>query len=168
LAAQVRLASHGRLMNATPLIVLCDPTGSVSEDGDRGPLWSTDCRPTGSLKGLCAELLMAGWPLSTMLKLPGVDEPERFSDIYKREVGHLPKHVRGIDKGWATSHRRCDSAFQVFDLDQAMRITLDKPRGFPRVCARAIPRTRSSENASRTGTRCTSAQWGHLILRVLF
>jgi hypothetical protein len=76
----------------TPLLVLCDPTGSFNEDGSRGPLWSSDCRPASTLKGLCAELLMAGWGLETMLKLPDADEPERFSDVYKREFGHLPKN----------------------------------------------------------------------------
>jgi hypothetical protein len=76
----------------TPLIVLHDPFGGITDTGERGPLWSSDCRPASTLKGLCAELLMAGWGLHTMLKLPGDDEPIRFSDLYKKQFGRLPKN----------------------------------------------------------------------------
>jgi hypothetical protein len=74
------------------LLVLYDPRGGITDAGERGPLWSSDCRPAPTLKALPGELLMAGWPLSEMLKLPGEDEPERFSDVYKREFGKLPKN----------------------------------------------------------------------------
>ena len=72
---------------STPLLVLYDEHGGITDAGDRGPLWSSDCRPATSLKGLCAELLQAGWPLSVMLQLPGGVEPEQFIDVYKREFG---------------------------------------------------------------------------------
>jgi hypothetical protein len=41
---------------------------------------------------------MASWPLSTMLKLPDADEPERFSDVYKREFGKLPKNFAAFQR----------------------------------------------------------------------
>jgi hypothetical protein len=83
----------------TPLLVLHDPFGAVRDDGTYGPLWSSDCRPATSLKGLCAELLQAGWPLSEMLKLPGEDGPIRFSDLYKREHdGKLPKNFAAFQR----------------------------------------------------------------------
>jgi hypothetical protein len=94
----------------TPLIVLCDPTGSFNEDGSRGPLWSSDCRPASTLKGLCAELLMAGWPLSTMLLLPGDDdEPVRFSDLYKKECGQLPKNFAKFQREAAMRHHTANA-----------------------------------------------------------
>jgi hypothetical protein len=77
----------------TPLLVLYDAHGGITDTGERGPLWSSDCRPASTLKGLCAELLTAGWPLHTMLKLPNADEPQRFSDVYKQQFeGKLPKN----------------------------------------------------------------------------
>ena len=82
----------------TPLLVLYDPHGGITDTGERGPLWSSDCRPAPTLKALCGELLQAGWPLSTMLKLPNADEPERFSDVYKREFGHLPKNFDNFQR----------------------------------------------------------------------
>jgi hypothetical protein len=94
----------------TPLIVLCDPTGSFNEDGTRGPLWSSDCRPAATLKGLCAELLQAGWPLSTMLKLPNAEEPERFSDVYKREFGYLPKNFAKFQRAAKVAHHLANAA----------------------------------------------------------
>src|SRR4051794_32085493 len=94
----------------TPLIVLCDPLGAVNEDGTRGPLWSSDCRPASTLKGLCIELLVAGWPLSEMIQLPGAEEPERFSDIYKREVGHLPKRFAPFQRAAKVGHQLANAA----------------------------------------------------------
>jgi hypothetical protein len=94
----------------TPLLVFCDPTGSFNEDGTRGPLRSSDCRPATSLKGLCGELLMAGWPLHEMLRLPGADEPERFSDVYKREFGRLPKNFERHQREAKIQKRLQDNA----------------------------------------------------------
>jgi hypothetical protein len=82
-------------VNTPPLLVLYDAKGGITDTGDRGPLWSSDCRPASTLKGLCAELLQAGWPLSTMLKLPDDDDPVRFSDVYKKEFGRLPGRAFG-------------------------------------------------------------------------
>jgi hypothetical protein len=72
--------------------------------------WSSDCRPAATLKGLCAELLMAGWPLHTMLKLPDDDEPVRFSDLYKREFGHLPKNFEKFQRAAKASHQLANAA----------------------------------------------------------
>jgi hypothetical protein len=84
---------------STPLIVLYDAQGGINEDGSRGPLWSSDCRPASTLKGLCAELLMAGWPLETMLKLPDDDEPVRFYELYRKEFdGRLPKNFEKFQR----------------------------------------------------------------------
>ena len=75
-----------------PLLVLYDPHGS----GERGPLWSSDCRPAPTLKALCGELLMAGWPLSTMLKLPNADEPELQRRVQTRVWQVAQSSVREI------------------------------------------------------------------------
>jgi hypothetical protein len=81
------------------LLVLYDPHGGITDTGERGPLWSSDCRPAPTLKALLGELLMAGWPLSEMLKLPGEDEPIRFSDLYKKEVGTSgPKNLAAFQR----------------------------------------------------------------------
>lgn len=94
----------------TPLIVLHDPFGAVRDDGTYGPLWSSDCRPAPTLKGLCGELLQAGWPLSEMLKLPGEDEPIRFSELYKKEYGHLPKNFDKFARSAKMAHITANAA----------------------------------------------------------
>ena len=53
-------ASQARQVNTTPLLVLSDAHGGITDTGERGPLWSSDCRPAATLKGLCGELLQAG------------------------------------------------------------------------------------------------------------
>jgi hypothetical protein len=94
----------------TPLLVLCDPIGSFNEDGSRGPLWSSDCRPAPTLKGLLAELLQAGWPLHIMLRLPDDDEPVRFYDLYKKEYGQLPKNFAKFQREAAMRHHTANAA----------------------------------------------------------
>ena len=93
----------------TPLLVLHDEKGGITDTGERGPLWSSDCRPASTLKGLCAELLMAGWPLSTMLLLPGDDEPVRFYDLYKKEYGQLPKNFAKFQREAAMRHHTANA-----------------------------------------------------------
>jgi hypothetical protein len=90
--------------------VLYDDKGGITDTGERGPLWSSDCRPASTLKGLCAELLQAGWPLSTMLRLPGDDDPVRFSDIYKKEYGQLPKNFAKFRREAAMRHHTANAA----------------------------------------------------------
>jgi hypothetical protein len=97
-------------VNTTPLIVLYDAKGGITDTGDRGPLWSSNCRPASTLKGLCAELLQAGWPLSTMLRLPGEDDPVRFSDIYKKEYGQLPKNFAKFQHAAKVAHQTANAA----------------------------------------------------------
>ena len=90
------------------LLVLYDPRGGITDAGERGPLWSSDCRPAPTLKALLGELLMAGWPLSEMLKLPGEDEPVRFSELYKKEFGQAPEATSTSSRAqqrWRTSQR---------------------------------------------------------------
>jgi hypothetical protein len=94
----------------TPLLVLYDPHGGITDTGERGPLWSSDCRPAPTLKALCGELLQAGWPLSTMLKLPNADEPERFSDVYKREFGQLSKNFDKFTHAAKVAHQLANAA----------------------------------------------------------
>jgi hypothetical protein len=94
----------------TPLIVLYDPLGDITDTGERGPLWSSDCRPAPTLKALCGELLMAGWPLSEMLQLPGEDEPVRFSDLYKKEFGQLPKNFDKFQRAAKVAHQLANAA----------------------------------------------------------
>jgi hypothetical protein len=94
----------------TPLLVLHDPFGAVRDDGTDGPLWSSDCRPAPTLKALCGELLMAGWPLSTMLKLPDEEEPVRFSDLYKKEFGQLPKNFDKFARAAKMAHLTANAA----------------------------------------------------------
>jgi hypothetical protein len=92
------------------LLVLYDPHRGITDTGERGPLWSSDCRPAPTLKALLGELLMAGWPLSEMLKLPGEDEPIRFSDLYKKEFGHLPKHFDKFARAAKMAHLTANAA----------------------------------------------------------
>lgn len=94
----------------TPLLVLYDAHGGITDTGERGPLWSSDCRPAPTLKALCGELLMAGWPLSIMLRLPGSEEPEQFSDVYKREFGHLPKNFDRHQRAAKVAHQLANAA----------------------------------------------------------
>ena len=94
----------------TPLIVLYDAHGGITDTGERGPLWSSDCRPAPTLKALCGELLMAGWPLSTMLKLPDDGEPIMFSDLYKKEFGQLPKNFDRHQRAAKVAHQLANAA----------------------------------------------------------
>jgi hypothetical protein len=97
-------------VNTTPLIVLYDAKGGITDTGERGPLWSSDCRPAPTLKALCGELLQAGWPLSTMLKLPDDDEPVRFYDLYKKEYGQLPKNFAKFQRAAQIAHQTANAA----------------------------------------------------------
>jgi hypothetical protein len=84
---------------STPLLVLYDPRGRVADDGTFAPLWSSDCRPAPTLKELCGELLMAGWPLSVLLKLPGEEEPTTLLALYKAQhEGRLPKNFAAFQR----------------------------------------------------------------------
>jgi hypothetical protein len=76
--------------------VLVDPTGYVDpETGKRRELWSSDCPPADSLAGLAANLIQAGWTISTMLKLPNEDEEILLGDLYFREFGrHVKNHAQ--------------------------------------------------------------------------
>jgi hypothetical protein len=92
------------------LLVLYDPRGGITDAGERGPLWSSDCRPAPTLKALLGELLMAGWPLSEMLKLPGEDEPVRFSELYKKECGKLPNNFDKFARAAKMAHLTANAA----------------------------------------------------------
>ena len=53
---------------------------------------------------------MAGWPLSTMLKLPDEEEPVRFSDLYKKEFGQLPKNFDKFARAAKMAHLTANAA----------------------------------------------------------
>ena len=53
---------------------------------------------------------MTGWPLHIMLKLPDTDEPIRFSDLYKKEFGHLPKNFDRHQRAAKASHQLANAA----------------------------------------------------------
>jgi hypothetical protein len=83
-------------MSNPPLQIYYDPVGHFDPDtGERGPRWSaSDAHsPARTLKHMTEVLLETGWSLSTLVRVPGEEEPMMLSALYKAQHdGKLPKN----------------------------------------------------------------------------
>ena len=84
------------------LQIYYDPVGYFDPDtGERSPLWSaSDAHsPAHTLKHMTEVLLETGWSLSTLVRVPGEEEPMMLSALYKAQHdGKLPKNFAAFQR----------------------------------------------------------------------
>jgi hypothetical protein len=88
-------------MNA-PLQIYYSPDGYFDpETGERSPLWSaSDAHsPARTLKQMTEVLLETGWSLSTLVRVPGEEEPIMLSALYKAQhEGKFPRNFAAFQR----------------------------------------------------------------------
>ena len=62
------------------------------------------------LEGVVRRAAHGRLALSIMLRLPGSEEREQFSDVYKREFGHLPKNFDRHQRAAKVAHQLANAA----------------------------------------------------------
>jgi hypothetical protein len=83
------------------LQIYYSPDGYIDpETGERGPLWTSDAHsPARTLKQMTEVLLETGWSLSTLVRMPGEEEPTTLAALYKAQhEGKLPKNFDAFQR----------------------------------------------------------------------
>jgi hypothetical protein len=101
-------------MNSPPLQIYYDPVGFFDPDsGLRSPLWSaSDAHsPARTLKHMTEVLLETGWGLSTLVRVPGEEEPTTLFALYKAQhEGRIPKNFDKFQREAKVAHQMANAA----------------------------------------------------------